>query len=151
MAERLFCLASILFEPWHHQTWNDLGQVTNGCVSQITRTMHTDYVWHAPALVSSMWLVSVYRELKWLSGWTICQASLLSRATASNSCRTNIGLLKLFSDSTLYRKVAERWDILSFCWRTPHSEKTIIITIIDEIYAYILHHDFLKVESEIKE
>ncbi len=49
--------------------------------------MHTDYVWHIPALVASMWSVSVYWKLKELSGGTLRQAGLLSRATAGNSCR----------------------------------------------------------------
>jgi len=59
-----------------------------------------------------MWLVSVYGELKRLSERTLSQAGLLSRATASNSCREDIGLTKLSPDSTLYRKVAERRGIL---------------------------------------
>jgi hypothetical protein len=41
------------------------------------------------------------------------QAGLLSRATASNNCRKNIGLSKLSPDSNLYLKVAERRVILS--------------------------------------
>jgi hypothetical protein len=41
----------------------------------------------------------VYGEL---SGGTVCQAGLLSKATASNSCQNNIGLSKLPPDSTLY-------------------------------------------------
>jgi hypothetical protein len=45
-------------------------------------------------------LVSVYEALKWLSGGTLFQVCLLSRATASNRCRKNIG----FPGSTLYRK-----------------------------------------------
>ncbi len=49
-------------------------------------------------------LVSMYGELKWLSGGTLFQACLLSRATASNSCRKNIGFSKLSPNSTLYRK-----------------------------------------------
>jgi hypothetical protein len=61
-----------------------------------------------------LWLVSVHGELKWLSGGTLLQAGLLSRATASNSCRKNIGLSKLSPDSTLHRKVAKRRGILSF-------------------------------------
>jgi hypothetical protein len=103
---------STVFEPRSHQTQNGLGQVANGCLSRIIRKMHTDYVWHTPAFVASMWWVSVYGELKWLSGGTLCQADLLSGATASNSFRKNIGLSKLSPDSTLYRKVAERRDIL---------------------------------------
>ncbi len=47
-------------------------------------------------------LVSVYGEVKRLSGKTLHQVGLLSRATARNSCRKNIGLSKLSSDSTLY-------------------------------------------------
>jgi hypothetical protein len=86
--------------------WNELGQVTNGCLSRITWTMHSDYVWHTPALIASTWLVSVYEELKWLSGGT------LPRDIASISCTENIGLSKLSPDSTLYRKVAERRGIL---------------------------------------
>jgi hypothetical protein len=56
----------------------------------------------------SLWLVSVYGEFKWSIGGTLRQVSLLSRATASNSCRKNIGLSKSSLDSTLYRRVAER-------------------------------------------
>ncbi len=59
-------------------------------------------------------LVSVYEDPKWLSGGTLFQVCLLSRATTSNSCRKNIGLSKLFPASTLYRKVAEKRGILSF-------------------------------------
>jgi hypothetical protein len=51
-----------------------------------------------------LWLVSAYGELKWLSGGTLRQGDLLSRATASIGCRKNIGLSKLCPDSTLYRK-----------------------------------------------
>jgi hypothetical protein len=92
---------STVLEPRRHQTWNDLGQVTSSCLSLITRTMHTDYVWHTPTLVASQfgW------ELKWLSGGTLRQAGFLSRATASNSCRKNMGLSKLSLDSILCRKV----------------------------------------------
>jgi len=45
------------------------------------------------------------------SGGTLDQTGLLSTATARNK---NIGLSKLSPDSTLYHKVAERRDILSF-------------------------------------
>jgi hypothetical protein len=51
-------------------------------------------------------------------------AGLLSRAAASNSCRKNIGLSTLSSDSTLYRKVAERQgdsSILHKCYLTVHN------------------------------
>ena len=65
------------------------------------------------ALVASMWLVMVYGELEQLSERTLSQAGLLSRATASNSYREDIGLMKLLSGSTLYRKVAKRRGILS--------------------------------------
>jgi len=44
---------STVFEPRCHQTWNGLGQVTNDCLYRITQMMHTDYVWHTPALVLS--------------------------------------------------------------------------------------------------
>jgi hypothetical protein len=47
-------------------------------------------------------------------GRTLRQTNLVSRAAASHSCRKNIGFSKLSSDSTLYRKVAERRVILSF-------------------------------------
>ncbi len=47
-----------------------------------------------------------------MSGGTLRQAGLLSRATASNSCRKNIGLTTLSPDSALYRKVAEGRGIL---------------------------------------
>jgi hypothetical protein len=49
-----------------------------------------------------------------LSGGTLRQVGLPSRATASNSCRENIGLSELSPDSTLYRKVGETRGILSF-------------------------------------
>ncbi len=42
----------------------------------------------------------------------LCQADLLFTTTVSNSCKKNIGLSKLSPDSSLYRKVAERWGIL---------------------------------------
>jgi hypothetical protein len=61
-----------------------------------------------------LWLVSVYGELERLNDGTLRQAGLLSRARASNSCRKNIELSNLSPSSTLYRKVAERRDILSF-------------------------------------
>ncbi len=41
------------------------------------------------------------------------QASLLSRATARNSCRESIGLSKLSPDGSLYLTLAERRLILS--------------------------------------
>jgi hypothetical protein len=41
----------------------------------------------------------------WTSRGILRQAGLLSRATASNRCRKNIGLLKLSSYSVLYRRV----------------------------------------------
>jgi hypothetical protein len=56
----------------------------------------------------------VYRELKRLSGGTLRQVGLLTRATASNSCRKNIERSKVSLASKRYRKVAERQDILSF-------------------------------------
>jgi hypothetical protein len=43
-------------------------------------------------------------DAHWLSGGTLRQVILLSRATASNSCRKNIGLLTLSPDSNQYRK-----------------------------------------------
>jgi hypothetical protein len=89
-------------------------QVNKGFLSRISRTMYTDYLWHSPARVTSMSLVNVCGELKWLSGGTQYQADLLPRATAKNSCRKNIGLSKLFADSTLYCKLAERFGILSY-------------------------------------
>ncbi len=48
--------------------------------------------------------ITVFEELKGLSGGTLCQIGLLSRAAASNSCRESIGLRKMFPYSTLYRK-----------------------------------------------
>jgi hypothetical protein len=60
----------------------------------------------------SLWLVSVYDELKWLSGEFLGQVGLLSGASASNSCRKKIGLSKLSPNSTLYHNVAERRGIL---------------------------------------
>jgi hypothetical protein len=56
----------------------------------------------------------MYGELQRLSEGTLYQAGLLSRATASNSCRKNIGLTKLPPNSTLYCEVASRRGILSF-------------------------------------
>jgi len=48
-----------------------------------------------------MWLVSVYESLSDLSGGTLSQASLLSRATASNIVvGKTIGLMKWSSDCT---------------------------------------------------
>jgi hypothetical protein len=46
---------------------------------------------------------SVYEELNRLRGETLWEGSVLSRATASNSSRKNIGLSKLSPDSILYR------------------------------------------------
>jgi hypothetical protein len=60
-----------------------------------------------------LWLVGVYAELKWLSGRTPRRVDLLSRATAINNFRKDIGLSKLSLDSTLYHKVAEKQGILS--------------------------------------
>ncbi len=62
--------------------YSNLGQLTNGCWSQITRTMHTS------ALVASQYVRGALR-----------QTGLLSRATASNSCRENIRLSQLCQDS----------------------------------------------------
>jgi hypothetical protein len=53
----------------------------------------------------------VYKELKRLSGGTLRQAGLLSRTTASTSCRKSIGLSKVSPDSTLYLKVAEKINV----------------------------------------
>jgi hypothetical protein len=52
--------------------------------------------------------VRVHEELKYLSGGTLSQIGLLSRATASNSCMKNIGPLKISPDRTPYCKVGER-------------------------------------------
>ena len=71
-----------------------------------------------------MWLVMVYRELEQLSERTLSQAGLLSRATASNSCREDIGLMKLLSGSTLYRKVAERRGILPSSFFLDYRDET---------------------------
>ncbi len=60
--------------------------------------MHTDYLGHTPSLVVSQCVRDAQVIERMNSG-------LLSRATASNSCRKNIGLLKLTSDSTLCSKV----------------------------------------------
>lgn len=104
---------SAVFEPRRHQTQNDLGQGTNSCLSRITQKTHTNQVSHAPAFeASSMWLASVYREFKPYSGGTPCQAGLLSRGTASNTCTENIELSKLSPESTRYRKLAKRRGIL---------------------------------------
>jgi hypothetical protein len=48
-----------------------------------------------------------------LSGETLRQADLLSRATVISSCRKNIRLTKQSPNSTLYRMVAARRGILS--------------------------------------
>jgi hypothetical protein len=82
------------------------GQVTNGCLSQITRKIHTDYLVHTPGLLVSQCVRDAQVIERMNSG-------LLSRATASNSCRENIGLSKLTSGSTLNSKVVERSGILS--------------------------------------
>jgi hypothetical protein len=57
--------------------------------------------WSCSSIVwaATLWLVGVYRELKWLSGGTLRQAGLVSRAAASNSCRKDIGLLKVSRDT----------------------------------------------------
>jgi len=55
----------------------------------------------------------MYGELKWLSGRTLRQAGLLSRATARNNCTKNIGLSKSSPDSTVYCRVAESRNILT--------------------------------------
>jgi hypothetical protein len=79
-----------VFEPRHYQTYNDPGQVTNGCLSRITRPIaYWLRGWHTRngPCDYCMWLVSMYGELKWLSERTLSQAGLLSRAAASNSYR----------------------------------------------------------------
>jgi hypothetical protein len=43
------------------------------------------------------------------TGEALREAALLLIATASNSCRENIGLSKLSLDSTLYPTVVEKW------------------------------------------
>ncbi len=43
-----------------------------------------------------------------MSGRTLNQAGLLSRATAGDACRKDIELRKQSSDNSLYRRVAER-------------------------------------------
>jgi len=111
---------STVFETRRRQTWNDFGQVTNVCLSWITRAMDTDYEGHAQALMASMCWVGVDRELKWLSDGTLDQAGLLPRATASNSCRKHIGLLKLSLDSSLYLKIAERGVFFFFFFTILH-------------------------------
>jgi hypothetical protein len=58
-----------------------------------------------------MELISIYKKIR-LSGRTLNQAGLLSTVTAVYGCRKDIGLTKLSSDNTLYRRVAERQDIL---------------------------------------
>jgi hypothetical protein len=80
------------------------------CLGSPVRS-HTDYEWHIPAVVASMRLVSIYEKRNWLSGTTLRQTGLQSRATASSSCMKNIELPKLSQDSTLYRKVAEKLSI----------------------------------------
>jgi hypothetical protein len=62
-----------------------------------------------------------------LSGGTLRQAGLLSRATASNSCRKNIRLSKLPPDSTLYRKVAKREERVFFLLLNSKSFKKQIL------------------------
>jgi hypothetical protein len=57
---------------------------------------------------SSTWVVvSQYVGEAQMSGETMSQIRLQSRSTASNSCKRNFRLMKVSSDSTLYRKVAE--------------------------------------------
>ncbi len=87
---------STVLEVRRHQTENDFGQGINGCLSRINQTKSTDYVCHTPALVASQCVRGS------CSDWA--EELCISRATASNSCRKNIGLSKLSPHSTLYRK-----------------------------------------------
>jgi hypothetical protein len=107
----------------------DLGQVINGCLSCVTRTMHTDYVWHTPVPVATMRLVEpVGSKIFWiriyptgsvctesLSYWTeelcvrlaFCPELQLVIVVGKKIYRA----LKLSSGSTLHHKVAERRGI----------------------------------------
>jgi hypothetical protein len=56
-------LESCFSDPRRHLRWgkrdsrdenfSPVGLAAKGCLSRITRTMHTDYVWHTPALMVS--------------------------------------------------------------------------------------------------
>ncbi len=61
-----------------------------------------------------LWLVSVYVEIRSLSGGTLRQVGFLSRAAARNTFRKTIGLWKLSPDRVLHYKIVERRVILSF-------------------------------------
>jgi hypothetical protein len=76
----------------------------------------------------SLWLASVYGELKWLSGGTLSHGGLLSRATASNNCKKNIGVSKQSPDSTLYRKTGYSF-FLSF-----HGFISVLLTRLSDVY-----------------
>jgi hypothetical protein len=67
-----------MFEPWHHQIWDDSRQVTDGYLSRINRTIAYCHVWHTPAFCPELQLEIFVDK--------------------------NIGPTKLFSDSILYRK-----------------------------------------------
>jgi hypothetical protein len=110
MAEWLYCLARTI-----KVLCSNLGTTTDGMTLDKSLTaVCLESPWRGILITCDihrpLWLVSVYEELKWLSGETLCQAGFLSTATSRNSCRKNIGLSKLSPDSTLCRKV----DILSF-------------------------------------
>jgi hypothetical protein len=74
------------------------------------------------------------------SGRTLRQVGLLSRATTSNSCRKNIGLSKLSTDSILYLKVAEKRGILplqSEVVKSRKSKLTVSIISLDTDYLFV--------------
>jgi hypothetical protein len=97
MAECLCCLART---TRHRMTLDK--SLTTVCLGSPGRCILITCDIHRP-----LWLVCgqsvCMGELKRLSRRTLRQACLLSRATASNSCRENIRLSKLSPDSILYR------------------------------------------------
>jgi len=60
-----------------------------------------------------MWLASVYRELKYLSGRTLSQVSFLARVAASNGCRKRYEANETaLGQHSIPQKVAEMQGIL---------------------------------------
>jgi hypothetical protein len=95
-----------------------------------------------------LWLVSVYRELKRLSRGTLCQTSLLSRATASNSSRENIGLSKRSADRALYRKTGYS-STTKDDYIVHHN--SLSFTCFDQVFRLILHHSWILTNPELRE
>jgi hypothetical protein len=75
-----------------------------------SRAVHTDYVWHTPALMVSQSIRGA-QVIEWRN-YASDRPSV--KITGSNSCRKNIGLSTLSLDNSLYRKVAEEGGGSSF-------------------------------------